>query len=438
MKKVRFCIAAVLIALLVLGWMSLLIDTKKEKAAFLRYCSQGAEYAEKHLFQKAIQQYEEALKIKADPLVSNELINAYRAGLQDGTVTAAKYEQALQKACEQYPDSTEYWKELATHYTEKRNFSKAKSVCEQAIKAGVAYSQMEDLLDVVNYSVMEKRRAFSNVIMSPKGVFTVLNDEKWGILDSNAEESVRCNYQYIIPVSTNGYSVRVTERDTRVLDSKGVVQYLFEYEIHYGRAFGNDRIPVMLEDETWSYFNCPQGAMEEERYENASAFTGQYAVVRSNGEWMMIDAAGPREKIEKFDDVKLYQNGEFLYTDNYFVASRNGRYGLYNINGEPVNSFTAKDMDNYYGEAVAFSDDNGQWGYVDQEGKVLIEPQYLCAKSFSNGLAAVYNGEAWGFIKPSGKLVIDYKYRDASYFTAKGVCAISMLEGSYYFIALIQ
>ena len=137
-------------------------------------------------------------------------------------------------------------------------------------------------------------------------------------------------------------------------------------------------------------------------------------------------------------DVKLYQNGEFLFTDNYFVASRNSQYALYDIEGKTVNSFTAKDMDNYYGGAIAFCDDSNRWGFVSKDGEIIIGPQYDCAKSFSNGLAAVFNGEEWGFIKPNGKLVIDYKYRYAFYFTDNGVCAIGMLEGSYYYISLVQ
>ena len=95
-------------------------------------------------------------------------------------------------------------------------------------------------------------------------------------------------------------------------------------------------------------------------------------------------------------------------------------------------------MDNYYGEMIAFQGDNNLWGYVAKNGEIVIEPQFVCAKSFSNGLAAVYDGTAWGFIKPSGKLVIDYNYYYAGYFTEKGVCAVADMEGSYYFIALIE
>jgi hypothetical protein len=50
--------------------------------------------------------------------------------------------------------------------------------------------------------------------------------------------------------------------------------------------------------------------------------------------------------------------------------------------------------------------DNGKFGYIDENGRVVIKPQFDDAKLFSEGLARVRIKEKWGFIDPSGKLVI--------------------------------
>jgi len=39
---------------------------------------------------------------------------------------------------------------------------------------------------------------------------------------------------------------------------------------------------------------------------------------------------------------------------------------------------------------IAFKNNN-KWGFVNEEGKIVIEPQYDNAKSFSYGLAAVFS-----------------------------------------------
>jgi hypothetical protein len=62
----------------------------------------------------------------------------------------------------------------------------------------------------------------------------------------------------------------------------------------------------------------------------------------------------------------------------------------------------------------------GKWGYIDSDGKVVIEPQFLKANSFSEGLAVVavagtskedlvFERKYQGFIGPDGKFVIPPK-----------------------------
>lgn len=52
----------------------------------------------------------------------------------------------------------------------------------------------------------------------------------------------------------------------------------------------------------------------------------------------------------------------------------------------------------------------GLWGYMDSNFDVAIKPNYYRAYCFSDGLAAVFNGEKWGFINPKGKTVIPFEY----------------------------
>ena len=66
----------------------------------------------------------------------------------------------------------------------------------------------------------------------------------------------------------------------------------------------------------------------------------------------------------------------------------------------------------------------------------MIEPQFQEARSFSGGLAAVYDGKQWGFINEKGTLAIDYQFQDAGYFSAKGACPVSTVDGEYHMIIL--
>jgi len=65
-----------------------------------------------------------------------------------------------------------------------------------------------------------------------------------------------------------------------------------------------------------------------------------------------------------------------------------------------------------------------RWGYMDKAGKILIQPRYDAAASFSEGLASVKLGEKWGYIDVHGRLVIRCRYRFSTSFH-NGVAVVS-------------
>lgn len=52
----------------------------------------------------------------------------------------------------------------------------------------------------------------------------------------------------------------------------------------------------------------------------------------------------------------------------------------------------------------------GLWGYMDSQFNIAISPNYFNAYCFSDGLAAVYDGQKWGFINSKGKTVLPFEY----------------------------
>ena len=58
------------------------------------------------------------------------------------------------------------------------------------------------------------------------------------------------------------------------------------------------------------------------------------------------------------------------------------------------------------------------WGFIDKDGKVVVELQYDDAHGFSDGLAAVKDKDKWNFIDKDGKVIIsDLNYDDVSDFS---------------------
>lgn len=53
-----------------------------------------------------------------------------------------------------------------------------------------------------------------------------------------------------------------------------------------------------------------------------------------------------------------------------------------------------------------------KWGFIDKKGKFVINPQFDEARSFSEGLAPVRKGNLWGVIDEKGRIVLDYSFED--------------------------
>jgi hypothetical protein len=79
-----------------------------------------------------------------------------------------------------------------------------------------------------------------------------------------------------------------------------------------------------------------------------------------------------------------------------------------------------------------------KWGYIDKQGNVVIPLQFSDAYTFSEGLAAVCVGKCsgeneqwegkWGFIDKAGKLVISPQFDSVGYFNA-GIASASLGTG---------
>ena len=57
-------------------------------------------------------------------------------------------------------------------------------------------------------------------------------------------------------------------------------------------------------------------------------------------------------------------------------------------------------------------------------------------KAFSNGFAAVYNGEKWGYINNNSTVVIDFEFNEAYSFNNSGIAAVK--KPSWKFIKLAK
>ena len=60
---------------------------------------------------------------------------------------------------------------------------------------------------------------------------------------------------------------------------------------------------------------------------------------------------------------------------------------------------------------------DGEWGYADKKGKIVIQPAYDSAESFEGKYAIVEKDKKFGFINKRGKVVIEPQFDVAEEFS---------------------
>ncbi len=75
-------------------------------------------------------------------------------------------------------------------------------------------------------------------------------------------------------------------------------------------------------------------------------------------------------------------------------------------------------------EGLALIEQEGQYGYIDSSGSIVIDPQYDFAADFAFGLASVVVDGEFGYIDQAGQMVIEPQFSDARPFTIEGLAAV--------------
>lgn len=219
-----------------------------------------------------------------------------------------------------------------------------------------------------------------------------------------------------------------------------------------------------LVDGRYGFIDGTGAVKIEPQFDDAWEFSDGLAGVQVGGRWGFIDAEGEMVIRPKFDDGSL----AYTFSEGLAPVLVNSRWGFVDTSGElviPPQSVEAfwfqeglalvrqeGEFDRAYayidktGDVVISADQgatrdemvmassgfhdglslypqDGQWGYIDKDGVVVVEPQFDLALPFTDGLAAVETGGLWGFIDKTGSVAIEPQFDDAESFH-EGLAAV--------------
>ena len=140
----------------------------------------------------------------------------------------------------------------------------------------------------------------------------------------------------------------------------------------------------------WGFADQSGGTVINPQFDRAEVFAEGLAPVKM-GRWGYVDHAG-----------KVAINPQFDRADEFSEGLAAVKLG----GGGPGPFDDPRPWSPFHGGG------GGRYGYINPEGKYIINPQFDDAGSFSGGLAAVKMGK-WGYIDKTGKVVINPQFDEA-------------------------
>lgn len=195
-------------------------------------------------------------------------------------------------------------------------------------------------------------------------------------------------------------------------------------------------------DGKWGYVNHKGEYVINPQFEEASLFTNGLAQIKVDGKIGFINEKGEMvlspqynsatmfhdgkawvvrpdnapELIDKKGEVILeYKKGRIIHSFSEglsIVYDDNDNYWVINEKGETIFSLPEKHIFfSNYTEGLAVVRNKKDYGYVDKDGKIVINCQFDYAKPFKNGKAIVKQGDMYGVIDKEGKYVINPQFK---------------------------
>lgn len=420
MKKSNVIIAICIVAVCVIGWFTVGSQLVKQSSLYSDYVKEADEWVERGLYQRAISNYNLALAEKETEEVYVKINAVYALRFEEAPdETIDDYMDFLELATAAYPGNQTLVDSFVDIFYRESKYEDIYNCLVNAIDNGYDSEEVRAELRKARYAFKLRRSEFSGLKQSVGEFYSTGRNKGWNVYCIEDGYLLTKEYEYVSRANKDGIVV-VTGDDSRILDTTGMVYGIFKGKVTDASLFSDELIAACI-DGTYSYYNDLADKQFGE-YEMAGSFQDGRAAVKKDGKWMLIDTKG-KVVSDAFDEIVLDYVGNYLI-DGLMIAKANGSYSLYDEDLKLKCELKYSDVDVVTEDGVIAVAKDGKWGFVNTSGKVILEPTYEDAHSFSNGLAAVKKDGKWGFIDPDGNVVIDYQFSDAGYLASDGVCPV--------------
>ncbi len=424
MKKTNATlIFLVLIVFTGIAWVQTFRGQAESAQAYKDFIKKAESFEEKGIYIDALTNYQSALELneKDYDLVLKIADMYFKLGDVNGFITTCD------KAIGMEPYEPTPYVLKATYYISKLQYPEAIKVLKTAQSLIKDNEDINNLKAELSTKCVEKYVSFHSIsdwhFQEDINYVAVEENGKWGMTLKDGTRKIRLKFEYlgaydqesgVIPCCYEGVYYYVDMQGNKKLIGDEIYQYL--------GSFGCGLAPAQRNNK-YGYIDTEFNEQKFE-FDYAGAFANQVAAVKKGEKWALIDTELDTITDFEFDAILMDSNG-FCATFDTIVARKGDEYLFLDHDGKQIgkNTFDCATLPASNDSYIAVK--QGElWGFADQDGKVVIEPQYEEAKSFAMGLAPVKVEGYWGYITTECELVVEPKYEDAGTFSQDGAAPV--------------
>lgn len=238
----------------------------------------------------------------------------------------------------------------------------------------------------------------------------------WGYIDSTGEFVIKPKFDYAMDFQDNSLAIVGVNNLQGAIDKEGryVIEPKYENVIGFSEGRG-----AVIDKEGFKVINEQGEILSPKAY----SFIGSYKDGRAlfsetnkEGKYVYgyLNLEGREVIPAKYDSAGDFDDGKAI------AKVKENQYELIDINGNILNTYDYYFVGNSSDNLLPFSKNiNDKYGYINEEGRVIIEPQFPWAGSFKEERALVNMSEdylnKYGVIDKQGDFIINPEYNNISF-----------------------
>jgi hypothetical protein len=433
-KGYKYLVPIGLVFLMAFSIFTVIKNAGDKQNEYETYLSEARKLSELDVIEDALKNYQSALEIKNTVDVNLEVGQMY--------VDHEWYSYATswgEYMVDEFPKEPKAYTFLLKCYITQEDYENCFALKDQAVGRNACEDEFDEYMDQIMYVYELGYDYYDDVGIYSNGYWPVESEEKWGYANYKGEKKIGTKFLWAGAFNSDLIAPVQSE----------------DKEFYYISTSGNKKIAVQnlkkctdlsiivsdtlaaSNDGEYGYYDTEFNAVIDATYDYASAINLGVGAVKTGGKWKLIDAEGKQIGSTDYDDVILDDKSIAYRNERAFVKSDDDVI-MVDSEGKKIGDQTFQDAKLFLqDDAYTAVKIDGKWGFVDKNGKVVIEPQYDDARSFSNGYAAVKTGGKWGFIDAEGSIVIENTFSDVKDFSDRGTVFVQ-IQNNWRVLKLIK